>query len=274
MDTNDVQLEILANLKHMTSRFDKLDTHCTATDFFVQRLCSEVQKTQDDPMLTKLQQASDHKFFLAEIRKMRQDLDARSTAPPSVDSSARDSGSSQRATTGKCFHSSPPDQVFDKGDPKVVHISDMPDKFMGFKIKAASRARVSSVLPSSFDVSSVAVQARTSDNRARFTSVQAAQATLFMHCSRAGVPDFRIGLRSFQVKARYDAPPKVGEARCILSQLSSAMFPLLAQEPKPPLQVDSDTFMLLVEKNAKALVLVACREPHRPDCYQARPQFP
>jgi hypothetical protein len=67
-------------------------------------------------------------------------------------------------------------------------------------------------------------------------------------------PDLTIWSLSCPVKARYDATPRVRKARWVLSQLWTLVLPRLAQFPRPHLQVDSDAFTFLYEKEARATI--------------------
>jgi hypothetical protein len=97
--TAEMHFDILATLKEMSGRYDKLDEHVLNTDASMRKLTHEVQKTQDDLQSSKLQQAADHTFIMNELKKLRFDIDARSTAPPST--ASHDTSSSQRSPSVK-----------------------------------------------------------------------------------------------------------------------------------------------------------------------------
>lgn len=144
----------------------------------------------------------------------------------------------------------------DRGDTKVVHIT-FPDKYMAFKIKPATKEFLSRALPQSVDVSIITAQCRAADNRARLTFTEGAHAQIFMDRIRAQPLTFKIGQDEFEIKARFGAPPKLRKALRILSQLWLELVKIIPADPKPHLQVDSDSYTLWLEHNAKGLEMFA-----------------
>jgi hypothetical protein len=126
---------------------------------------------------------------------------------------------------------------------------------MGFKIRPAVKEWLGKVLPIVIDITLIQVHARASDNRAKIIFTQSVDSGIFMDTMMSDPKPLTIGSRTFDVRARFDAPPRVRRARWILGQLWAALFLFLPQTPKPLLQVDSCEFKLLLAKDSKALVM-------------------
>jgi hypothetical protein len=66
-----VRLEILANLEAMNTKFDALDLRAGATDAAMSKLAHAMQKTQDELLASKLEQATTNEEIVGALRSLR-----------------------------------------------------------------------------------------------------------------------------------------------------------------------------------------------------------